>query len=161
MRKLGSDNPRIGAGDGEDLETITPPELHFHIVSPQPFVIKEGTHIEYRLRLFGIPFSWLTRIVRWDTPREFVDKQVRGPYKQWIHTHRFVEVNGGSTQIFDVVHYRLPLFPFGEVAYSLVHLQLRRIFAYRQRTIWEIFENRSVEHGKTLKTFRLGGDFRN
>jgi ligand-binding SRPBCC domain-containing protein len=143
-----------------NLETITPPELHFHIVSHQPLIIEEGTHIEYHLRLFGIPFSWLTRIVRWDPPREFVDKQVRGPYKQWIHTHRFAEING-STQITDEVNYRLPLFPFGELAYPFVHLQLKRIFAYRQRTIGEIFGKSIMKHGKMLKTPRLGGDFRN
>jgi ligand-binding SRPBCC domain-containing protein len=136
-----------------NLETITPPELHFHIISARPLVIGEGTHIEYRLRLFGIPFSWLTKIVLWDPPREFVDRQVRGPYKQWIHTHRFVEVNG-STQISDLVHYRLPLFPFGELAYPFVHLQLRRIFAYRQRTIWENWKNGRVKHGKIRGNLR-------
>jgi len=135
-----------------NLETITPPELHFHIVSPRPIVIAEGTYIEYRLRLFGISFSWLTKIVRWDPPQEFVDMQVRGPYKQWIHTHRFVQVNG-STQIFDMVHYQLPLFPWGELAYPLVHLQLRRIFAYRQKTIWKILDNGGAQTRKNAGDF--------
>jgi ligand-binding SRPBCC domain-containing protein len=84
---------------------------------------------------------------------------VRGPYKQWIHTHKVTEGNG-FTRIADKVHYRLPLFPLGELAYPLGHLELRRIFAYRQKTIWEIFTKSTVEHEKMLETFRLEGGFR-
>ncbi|MFP3868513.1 MAG: SRPBCC family protein [Desulfobacteraceae bacterium] len=124
--------------EANNLEAITPPELHFRIVSPQPIIIQKDTYIEYQLRLFGISFSWLTRITHWNPPQEFVDEQVQGPYKQWIHTHSFTEVNGG-TEISDEVQYQLPFFPLGELAYPLVHLQLQRIFAYRQKRIQDIF----------------------
>ena len=116
------------------LERITPPELRFHIITPQPILIKAGTLIEYKLCLFGIRFSWLTRIARWSPPDEFVDEQVRGPYTLWIHTHRFTEAKG-TTRIEDNVDYQLPLFPIGELAYPVVYFQLKRIFFYRQRAI--------------------------
>jgi ligand-binding SRPBCC domain-containing protein len=123
--------------DAANLQRITPPGLDFHIVTPQPIHIEQGTLIEYRLRLAGFRFGWLTRIAVWDPPHSFIDEQLRGPYRQWVHTHRFRE-SEGETQIEDEVEYRLPLFPFGEVTYPLVRLQLRKIFDYRQRAVREI-----------------------
>jgi ligand-binding SRPBCC domain-containing protein len=35
----------------------------------------------------------------------------------------------------DEVRYRLPLWPFGEIAYPIVRAQLHRIFRYRQKSI--------------------------
>jgi ligand-binding SRPBCC domain-containing protein len=119
------------------LERITPPELRFRIITSQPIVIEVGTLIEYRLRLFGVRFSWLTRIARWSPPDEFVDEQVRGPYALWVHTHRFTEVNG-ATLIEDKVDYKLPFFPIGELVYPVVNFQLKRIFSYRQQAIRNI-----------------------
>ena len=117
-----------------NLQRITPPELDFRIMTPLPIEIELGTTVDYRLRLFGLPFAWTSRITHWEPPRKFIDEQIAGPYRQWIHTHNFYSKNGG-TVIEDDVSYRLPYFPWGEAAYPLVRAQLRRIFSYRQRVI--------------------------
>jgi len=119
----------------ENLQYLTPPWLHFRILSPQPILMHEGATIAYKLRVRGIPVQWLTQIERWNPPFEFFDVQVKGPYKIWRHTHRFFEVEGG-TRIVDIVNYALPLGPLGRVVHKLlVARDLSAIFNYRQRRV--------------------------
>ena len=92
----------------ESLETLTPPWLRFRIETPQPIQMRQGATIAYRLHVRGVPLRWLTEIEIWRPPYEFVDVQVKGPYKLWRHIHRFVECDGG-TRIVDIVRTRFLL----------------------------------------------------
>ena len=125
-------------GDAANLERITPPELGFHIITPQPIDIKQGVLIDYQLKLHGIPIKWRTEISVWEPPFRFVDQQLRGPYSQWIHTHTFTEIEPNKTQIDDEVRYRLPLEPLGDIAHFIVAGQLKYIFDYRQKIVAEL-----------------------
>ncbi len=117
-----------------NLERITPTELRFKILTPMPIEMKVGTLIDYRLSLFGIPFSWRTRIAEWEPPYRFADEQIRGPYALWYHVHEF-KASGNQTEMSDLVRYRLPLGPLGDIALPLVRKQVNHIFSYRQRVI--------------------------
>lgn len=126
-----------------NLEAITPPELKFHIITPQPIDIRQGTLIDYELRMRGIPVKWRTEISVWEPPFLFVDRQLRGPYSQWIHTHTFTELEPGKTQIDDEVRYRLPLEPLGDIAHTFIARELNYIFDYRQKAVAEMLVNGS------------------
>jgi ligand-binding SRPBCC domain-containing protein len=123
--------------NAENLERITPPELAFGILTPTPIDIREGTIIDYRLRLFGVPFHWRTRIVQWQPSDQFIDEQIGGPYMSWRHLHTFVEHENGTRRT-DRVEYRLPFHAAGSLALPLVRRQLDRIFRYRAGTIRQL-----------------------
>jgi ligand-binding SRPBCC domain-containing protein len=125
--------------EAANLERITPPELTFKIITPLPMEIKEGALIDYKLGLFGMSFNWTTLISEWDPPRRFVDKQLKGPYALWEHTHTFESLPDGGTLIVDNVIYKLPWTPLGDAAFPLVKKQLTRIFEYRQEKMVEEF----------------------
>jgi hypothetical protein len=120
----------------ENLEAITPPLLRFRITTPGPIEMRAGTVIRYRLRLRGVPVSWLTRIEEWDPPHGFVDRQIRGPYALWHHTHSFEAIDAGHTRMVDVVRYGHRLGPLGSLAERLVvRRDLERIFDHRRDSI--------------------------
>ena len=121
--------------DALQLEAITPPWLHFRVLTPAPIAMRAGTEIEYRLRLHGLPVRWLTRIEVWEPGRRFVDLQLRGPYSVWHHTHSFTPHPDG-TSMCDLVRYALPLGAVGRVAGgAFVRRDLERIFDFRREAI--------------------------
>lgn len=117
--------------DAANLQAITPPWLHFQVLTPSPIPITQGTLIDYRLRIHGFPIRWQSEITVWDPPFRFVDEQRRGPYKRWVHTHTFVEERGGTT-IRDDVEYEVPL---ALVSKWLVERDVRAIFAFRRTAL--------------------------
>ena len=125
--------------DPRNLERITPPFLRFRITTPGPIEMRPGALIDYRLRLYGVPVRWRTRIESFEPERSFIDVQVRGPYRRWRHRHDFLDAAGG-TEVRDVVEYETPLGPVGALARRLfVARSLERIFDFRRQAVAEIF----------------------
>ena len=123
----------------ENLEAITPPLLRFRITTPEPIEMQVGTLIRYRLRLRRVPVSWLTRIEVWDPPRGFVDRQLRGPYALWHHTHSFEPIEENRTLMVDLVRYGQRLGPLGTLAeHLLVRRDIEGIFDFRRDAIPEL-----------------------
>lgn len=131
--------------DAGNLERITPPELNFRILSEQPIDIRQGTLIEYKLRLRGIPINWKTEISVWNPPHSFTDRALKSPYRQWNHRHTFTEISENRTEVEDEVRYRLPLEPLGDLFYWLVRRELNHIFDYREKTVKEFFAEKPMD----------------
>ena len=133
--------------DALNLEAITPPWLRFRVVTPGPIAMRPGTLIEYRLRLHGLPIRWLTRIEVWHPGRRFEDRQLRGPFRHWHHTHAFAPHDGG-TAMRDVVRYAMPLGPIGRLARAaVVRRDVERIFDFRHDVVAAQFAGGGPQSG--------------
>ena len=133
--------------DPANLQAITPPWLGFEILQGQGQPIREGSQLEYGLRIHGLPMRWRTLIEEWEPGRRFVDVQLRGPYALWHHTHTFQDVDEG-TLVVDRVVYRLPLGRLGRlVAGRYVRRDVEKIFSYRKQRISQLLENNDEGRG--------------
>lgn len=120
----------------ENLNELTPSWLNFRILTPVPIEMKTGTRIDYKIKIRFIPVRWRTNIKVWNPPHEFVDEQVSGPYRLWVHRHSFEPCDGGTVAT-------------DEVTYSthldcLLHDRwirpdIEKIFAYRAEVLKKRF----------------------
>lgn len=128
--------------DEHNLEELTPPFLKFNVVGKSTAEMEEGTLIDYKLSLHGLPFKWRTRIENWSPGKRFIDTQLSGPYSKWYHVHDFIPFAGG-TLVRDRVTYKLPLGFLGDsFAGWKVTNDVKKIFDYRREVIDEKFGQR-------------------
>jgi ligand-binding SRPBCC domain-containing protein len=125
--------------DATNLDMLTPPWLHFHVVTPPPIAMKPGALIDYEMKIHGLKIRWRTRINIWEPPHRFVDEQIVGPYQRWLHEHTFVSHDGG-TKVCDLVTYAAPL-DFLTHRF-LVRPDIEKIFAYRSHELSKRFSKR-------------------
>jgi ligand-binding SRPBCC domain-containing protein len=129
-------------GNCRNLDVLTPPWLHFQVLTPETVEMRPGLLIDYRLRLHGIPIRWQSEITVWDPPRRFVDEQRRGPYRRWVHEHRFA-CEAGGTRAEDRVEYAVPGGPLAPWIHRRFLLSdVLKIFEYRARKLLELFGRR-------------------
>jgi ligand-binding SRPBCC domain-containing protein len=122
--------------DARNLERITPPWLHFEVLTPPPIEMERGALIDYRLRWRVLPIRWRTEITAWQPPYRFVDEQKRGPYRLWRHEHLFVE-DRETTTMTDRVEYAVP---GGRLVQRFfVKPDVERIFAHRRQVLSSLF----------------------
>jgi uncharacterized protein (TIGR01777 family) len=64
--------------------------------------------------------------------RQFVDRQVEGPFASWEHTHRFVPIDEGKSELLDHVEYSLPAGGLTDIVGEVpAGKALSRVFRFR------------------------------
>lgn len=94
-------------------------------------LIDLGEAVTWRARHFGVWFTMTAEVVELDRPRRFVDRQVHGPFRLFVHEHDFLE-DGDSTVMIDTFTIASPV--LGRLTEPLLLVPyLRRLITQRNQ----------------------------
>ena len=96
-------------------------------------LIGPGEFVAWRARHLGVPFTLMSRITAFDSPRLFVDEEIAGPFRRLRHEHRFVD-RGEHCLMIDDITFAAPFGVLGRLAERFVlERYLRELIASRNR----------------------------
>ncbi len=117
------------------MAAITPPPIivQMHAAPPQ---LANGAEMAFTLWLGPLPLRWLARIEKVTEPKtagyaSFVDRQIRGPFACWQHTHTFRAIDAYNTQVIDEVQAELHPQPWRRLVGMALWWGLPLLFAFR------------------------------
>lgn len=78
-----------------------------------------GEQVTWKATHFGVPFKMTSKVTEMTRPDRFVDEQVKGPFRQFHHEHRF-ERRGDCTLMIDIIDFTSPVGVIGRLVDQVV-----------------------------------------
>ncbi|TNC18617.1 SRPBCC family protein [Georgenia sp. 311] len=99
-----------------------------------------GETVTWRARHLGVWFTMTAEVIELDRPRRFVDQQVRGPFRSFVHEHDFLQ-DGGSAVMTDTFTIAAPI--LGRLTEPLLLVPyLRRLITQRNNHMLAVLDGR-------------------
>ncbi len=140
------------------LERLSPPWDPVRVIERKGGIDK-GARVVLEMKAGPFSYKWTAEHTDYEENSMFRDRQVRGPFSSWVHTHRF-EPDGIEDSFFeDRIDYALPFYPFGNlIGVPSVKAKLARIFKYRHATTVQdiILQLSKKDIGRPIKILMTG-----
>lgn len=111
------------------LKDITPP-LVIMRVHAAPETMTKGDETDFTMWLGPFPIRFVARIEEFGETG-FVDRQMRGPFKTWVHTHSFVAIEEDLTEVQDDIEATFGGGWYDRLSSFLMWFGLPILFAFR------------------------------
>lgn len=121
-------------------ERLSPPDVGLRFINP-PERLVLGTRFQFKIQAWKMIQTVTHEITEYEAPHRFVEQQVQGALKKWIHEHLFEETADGKTTMIDRIEFLPPGGLIGALAtedrildqledgFFHRHQQLRKILA--------------------------------
>jgi ligand-binding SRPBCC domain-containing protein len=117
-------------GRAISMAAITPPPIIIRLRHAPEF-LAEGDEMDFTMWLGPLPVRWLARIEAVSSSG-FIDRQLRGPFAEWVHRHTFVAVDEHTTDVIDEVTLKLKTHPLWWFVGLGMQVGLPLLFAFRK-----------------------------
>ncbi|MFN3928820.1 MAG: SRPBCC family protein [Thermoflexus sp.] len=114
--------------DPEALARLIPPGMHLHWELREP--LGEGSRVRFVLQIGPVRVRWMARHQE-VSKHGFTDEQEEGPFRRWIHRHRFEERGPDQTAVVDEIEADWPHDPRRWPVAAMLWMGLPLLFAYR------------------------------
>lgn len=123
--------------------------------------LEKGARQTIRVGVGPLGINWVAEISDLQPERTFfIDRQVSGPFKSWIHRHEVSAEGASASSLADRIEYALPMGPLGQLfGGGMVRSKLDRMFAWRHRVmVHDLHAHaRAAERGFTGKRIAITG----
>ena len=111
------------------MAAITPPPMVVK-VQRAPAVLADGDEMAFTMWLGPLPVVWLARIEA-VSDTGFTDRQLCGPFAEWVHRHTFTAVDENLTDVVDEITLQLRPHPIWWLVGLGMWLGLPVLFTFR------------------------------
>jgi ligand-binding SRPBCC domain-containing protein len=119
-----------------NMAALTPPPIVVRM-QKAPAEVREGDEMAFTLWLGPLPVRWLLRIEE-VSAHGFTDRQLQGPFKKWVHRHKYHPLDEEWIEVVDEIELELrPHLIWWPVGFFM-WLNLPVLFGYRGRKTRQI-----------------------
>jgi hypothetical protein len=139
------------------LERLTPPWISMKILEREGG-LRDGGRVVLAIKEGPAEVKWEVEHTEFREGELFRDEQRSGPFKKWIHSHRFLPGEEGGCIMEDEVEWAPPLGAAGRVfGEPFVERELERLFAFRHTRLRHDLDLHAAYDGRPLTVAVSGG----
>lgn len=128
------------------LIRLMPPWENVRVITPFEG-LHDGVRVRFEIKNGPIKMGWTAEHFGYKKNEQFCDRALSGPFKSFVHHHKFSAKGNEGSVLSDQIEYSIPVTPLSDpVAGWFVAEKLRSMFAYRHR----------ITHGDLLAQERHG-----
>jgi len=120
---------------------ISPPETGLHF-DAAPEILEVGSQLEFKIQGYGQVQAITHEITALNRPGSYVEQQISGPLKAWIHEHLFESADSDSVEIIDKIEFEPPGGILGfMITADKIHESLEDGFYHRHQQLKKLLES--------------------